>query len=129
MRNDPPPVDGLQSLPGASCLIGCPCGGSFTKDAKTGVVSPQCRYLHQAASIALGIASYECRKYNAEPGSPSARCDIPYRPDDGCLPLAFSVPEGAIAIEIVNVAEWRRDYLSRTRRGLPSAATASPLRG
>ena len=30
-------------------------------------------------------------------------------------------PEGAIAIEIVNIAEWRRDYLSANAPGLPSA--------
>src|SRR6185295_12774553 len=30
-------------------------------------------------------------------------------------------PEGAIGIEIVNVAEWRRDYLSADAPGLPSA--------
>jgi len=30
-------------------------------------------------------------------------------------------PEGAIAIEIVNIAEWRRDYLSADAPGLPSA--------
>jgi DMSO reductase anchor subunit len=30
-------------------------------------------------------------------------------------------PEGAIAIEIVNVAEWRGDYLSADAPGLPSA--------
>ena len=30
-------------------------------------------------------------------------------------------PEGAIAIEIVNVAEWRRDYLSADAPGLPPA--------
>ena len=30
-------------------------------------------------------------------------------------------PEGAIAIEIVNVEEWRRDYLSANAPGLPSA--------
>ncbi len=30
-------------------------------------------------------------------------------------------PEGAIAIEIVNIAQWRRDYLSANAPGLPSA--------
>ena len=30
-------------------------------------------------------------------------------------------PEGAIAIEIVNIDEWRRDYLSANAPGLPSA--------
>ena len=30
-------------------------------------------------------------------------------------------PEGAIAIEIVNIAEWRADYLTANAPGLPSA--------
>jgi len=30
-------------------------------------------------------------------------------------------PEGAIAIEIVDIEEWRRDYLSANAPGLPSA--------
>ena len=34
---------------------------------------------------------------------------------------AAACPEGAIAIEIVNVAEWRGDYLSANAPGLPSA--------
>jgi DMSO reductase anchor subunit len=44
------------------------------------------------------------------------------RLDDGMAPACVSAcPEGAIAIEIVNVAEWRRDYLSANAPGLPSA--------
>jgi hypothetical protein len=30
-------------------------------------------------------------------------------------------PEGAIAIEIVNIEDWRRNYLSANAPGLPSA--------
>jgi DMSO reductase anchor subunit len=34
---------------------------------------------------------------------------------------ANACPEGAISIEIVNVAEWRRDYVAANAPGLPSA--------
>ncbi len=38
------------------------------------------------------------------------------------LPPAWrACPEGASAIEIVNIADWRRDYLSANAPGLPSA--------
>ena len=44
------------------------------------------------------------------------------RLDDGDAPACVEAcPEGAIAIEIVNIAEWRRDYLSANAPGLPSA--------
>jgi DMSO reductase anchor subunit len=44
------------------------------------------------------------------------------RLDDGMPPACVAAcPEGAIAIEIVRIAEWRRDYLSADAPGLPSA--------
>jgi DMSO reductase anchor subunit len=44
------------------------------------------------------------------------------RLSDGMAPACVNAcPEGAIAIEIVNIAEWRRDYVSANAPGLPSA--------
>src|SRR5579863_8409300 len=41
--------------------------------------------------------------------------------DDMAPACVAACPSGAIAIEIVNVAEWRRDYLTANAPGLPSA--------
>jgi formate dehydrogenase iron-sulfur subunit len=103
-----------------SCLIGCPVE-AYTKDAKTGVV------LH-SADTCIGCqyctwnCSYGVPQYNAERGV-VGKCDMCHnRLDDGMAPACVSAcPEGAIAIEIVNVAEWRQDYLSANAPGLPSA--------
>src|SRR5215475_5946346 len=44
------------------------------------------------------------------------------RLEDGMAPACVNAcPEGAIAIEIVNIAEWRADYLAANAPGLPSA--------
>ncbi len=103
-----------------SCLIGCPVE-AYTKDANTGVV------LH-SADTCIGCqyctwnCSYGVPQYNAERGV-VGKCDMCHnRLDDGMAPACVSAcPEGAIAIEIVNVAEWRQDYLSANAPGLPSA--------
>ncbi|MBZ5634606.1 MAG: dimethyl sulfoxide reductase anchor subunit [Acidobacteriia bacterium] len=103
-----------------SCLIGCPVE-AYTKDPKTGVV------LH-SADTCIGCqyctwnCSYGVPQYNAERGV-VGKCDMCHnRLDDGMAPACVSAcPESAIAIEIVNVAEWRRDYLSANAPGLPSA--------
>jgi formate dehydrogenase iron-sulfur subunit len=51
------------------------------------------------------------------------KCDMCHnRIDDGMAPACVSAcPEGAIAIEIVNVAQWRADYVGANAPGLPSA--------
>jgi DMSO reductase anchor subunit len=41
--------------------------------------------------------------------------------DDMAPACVAACPSGAIAIEVVNIAEWRRDYLSANAPGLPSA--------
>jgi DMSO reductase anchor subunit len=45
-----------------------------------------------------------------------------HRLSDGMAPACVSAcPEEAIAIEIVNIADWRKDYLEANAPGLPSA--------
>ena len=103
-----------------ACMIGCPVE-AYTKDAKTGVV------LHDA-DICIGCqyctwnCSYGVPQYNAARGV-VGKCDMCHnRLGDGMAPACVSAcPEGAIAIEIVNIEEWRTDYLSANAPGLPSA--------
>ena len=103
-----------------SCLIGCPVE-AYTKDPASGVV------LH-SADTCIGCqyctwnCSYGVPQYNAARGV-VGKCDMCHnRLSDGMAPACVAAcPEGAIAIEIVNIAEWRRDYLSANAPGLPSA--------
>jgi Fe-S-cluster-containing dehydrogenase component/DMSO reductase anchor subunit len=103
-----------------SCLIGCPTE-AYTKNAITGVVE------HSAdACIGCQYCTWNCSygvpQYNAERGV-VGKCDLCHnRLSDGMAPACVEAcPEGAIAIEIVNVAQWRLDYLSANAPGLPSA--------
>lgn len=103
-----------------SCLNGCPVE-AYTKDPVSGVV------LH-SADTCIGCqyctwnCSYGVPQYNAARGV-VGKCDMCHnRLNDSMAPACVAAcPEGAIAIEIVNVAEWRRDYLSANAPGLPSA--------
>ena len=103
-----------------SCLIGCPVE-AYTKDPVTGVV------IHSAeACIGCQYCTWNCSygvpQYNAERGV-VGKCDMCHnRIADGMAPAcAAACPEQAIAIEIVNVAEWLKDYLTADAPGLPSA--------
>ncbi|MDP9113733.1 MAG: dimethyl sulfoxide reductase anchor subunit [Acidobacteriota bacterium] len=103
-----------------SCLIGCPVE-AYTKDPATGTV------LHSAdtcigCQYCVWNCSYGVPQYNPERGV-VGKCDMCHnRLGDGDAPACVGAcPEGAIAIEIVNIAEWRRDYLSANAPGLPSA--------
>jgi len=103
-----------------SCLIGCPVE-AYTKDVRTGVV------VH-SADTCIGCqyctwnCSYGVPQYNAERGV-VGKCDMCHnRLSDGMSPACVSAcPEGAIAIEIVNIAEWRANYMAAEAPGLPSA--------
>ncbi|HEX5226111.1 MAG TPA: DmsC/YnfH family molybdoenzyme membrane anchor subunit [Bryobacteraceae bacterium] len=103
-----------------SCLIGCPVE-AYHKDPATGVV------VH-SADTCIGCqyctwnCSYGVPQYNAERGV-VGKCDLCHnRLSDGMAPACVAAcPEGAIAVEIVRVDEWRRDYLSANAPGLPSA--------
>src|SRR5258708_9546060 len=103
-----------------SCMIGCPVE-AYTKDSATGIVDHNpdacigCQYC-------VWNCSYGVPQYNAERGV-VGKCDMCHnRLGDGDAPACVQAcPEGAIAIEIVNIAEWRRDYLSADAPGLPSA--------
>jgi formate dehydrogenase iron-sulfur subunit len=103
-----------------SCLIGCPVE-AYTKDPVTGVV------IHSAdACIGCQYCTWNCSygvpQYNPERGV-VGKCDMCHNrlADDQAPACVAACPEGAIAIEIVNIAEWRHDYLSANAPGLPSA--------
>ena len=104
-----------------SCLIGCPVE-AYTKDPATGIVQ------HSAeACIGCQYCTWNCSygvpQYNAERGV-VGKCDMCYgRLTAGREPACVNAcPEGAIRIEIVNVAEWRKDYSEAANApGLPSA--------
>jgi DMSO reductase iron-sulfur subunit len=103
-----------------SCLIGCPTE-AYTKSDVTGVVEHN-------ADICIGCqyciwnCSYGVPQYNAERGV-VGKCDLCHnRLSDGMAPACVDAcPEEAIAVELVNVAEWRAGYLSANAPGLPSA--------
>jgi formate dehydrogenase iron-sulfur subunit len=103
-----------------SCMTGCPVD-AYTKNAVTGVVE-----LSADACIGCQYCTWNCSygvpQYNPERGV-VGKCDLCHnRLSDGMTPAcAEACPEGAIAIEIVNVAQWREDYLSANAPGLPSA--------
>jgi DMSO reductase anchor subunit/ferredoxin len=103
-----------------SCLIGCPTE-AYRKDPVTGIV------VHSAdACIGCQYCTWNCSygvpQYNAARGI-VGKCDLcQNRLLDGMEPACVSsCPENAIAVEIVNIEEWRQDYLSAEAPGLPSA--------
>jgi formate dehydrogenase iron-sulfur subunit len=104
-----------------TCLQGCPVD-AYSKDSMTGIV-------RHSADACIGCqyctwnCSYGVPQYNPERGV-VGKCDMCYgRLSLGQSPACVSAcPEGALAIEIVNVAEWRESVESNpTILGLPSA--------
>jgi len=104
-----------------TCLEGCPVD-AYSKDPVTGVV------LHSAeACIGCQYCTWNCSygvpQYNPERGV-VGKCDMCHdRLDEGRAPACVSAcPETAIRIEIVNIAEWKREYAAHANApGLPSA--------
>lgn len=118
-----------------SCLRGCPVK-AYTKDSETGIVlhnPDQCI----GCQYCTWNCSYGVPQFNEERGV-VGKCDMCHgRLAQGAQPACVDAcPSGAIAVEIVNVAEWRErpdagdapglptvhDSLSTTRLTLPPKA-------
>ncbi len=104
-----------------TCLKGCPVD-AYSKDPITGVV------IHNAETcIGCQYCTWNCSygvpQYNPERGV-VGKCDMCHnRLAEQREPACVSAcPEGAIQIEIVNIAEWKRSYAaSANAPGLPTA--------
>ncbi len=104
-----------------SCMIGCPVE-AYRKSPTTGIV------LHDAdtcigCQYCVWNCSYGVPQYNPARGV-VGKCDMCHnRLADDMAPACVSAcPEGAIAIEIVNAAEWRADYMEANAPGMPCAS-------
>ena len=103
-----------------TCLSGCPVV-AYTKDAATGIVD-------HSADACIGCqycvwnCSYGVPQFNPERGV-VGKCDMCHaRLDADTEPACVNAcPEGAIAIEIVNLADWRSDHARANAPGLPDA--------
>jgi DMSO reductase iron-sulfur subunit len=103
-----------------SCLNGCPVE-AYTKLAETGIVEHN-------PDICIGCqyctwnCSYGVPQYNPERGV-VGKCDMcHHRLSDGDAPACVEAcPQGAIEIEIVNIAQWRADHSAADAPGLPSS--------
>ena len=104
-----------------TCLSGCPVD-AYSKDPVTGIV-------RHSADACIGCqyctwnCSYGVPQYNADRGV-VGKCDMCHgRLSLGQSPACVSAcPEGAIAIEIVNIEEWRGAVVAATgaSTGLPA---------
>ena len=105
-----------------SCMTGCPTE-AYTKDPATGIVQHN-------ADICIGCeyciwnCPYSVPTFNEERGV-VGKCDMCHgRLADGDAPACVDAcPSEALAIEIVDIGEWRRKYQDEANApGLPSAA-------
>ena len=105
-----------------SCMTGCPTE-AYTKDLRTGIVQHN-------ADVCIGCeyciwnCPYSVPTFNSERGV-VGKCDMCQgRLAEGDAPACVNAcPSEALAIEIVDVAEWRRKYQDEANApGLPSAA-------
>ena len=105
----------------ADCVRGCPVE-AYTKDPVTGIV------LHSAdACIGCQYCVWNCPysvpQFNAARGV-VGKCDMCHgRLTDGLEPACVNAcPENAIEIEIVNIADWKKNYLDAEAPGMPAAS-------
>ena len=105
----------------ADCVRGCPVE-AYTKDPVTGIV------LHSAdACIGCQYCVWNCPysvpQFNAERGV-VGKCDMCHgRLTDGLEPACVNAcPENAIEIEIVDIAEWKKDFVAAESPGMPAAS-------
>ena len=109
-----------------TCMSGCPVD-AYSKDPVTGIV-------RHSADACIGCqyctwnCSYGVPQYNPDRGV-VGKCDMCHgRLSLGQAPACVSAcPEGAIAIEIVNVAEWRTTLATTTARREPGRAASTGL--
>jgi DMSO reductase iron-sulfur subunit len=104
----------------AECLKGCPVD-AYKKDPVTGIV------VHSTdACIGCQYCVWNCPysvpQFNPERGV-VGKCDMcKGRLEEGQEPACVNAcPEGAIEIEIVNMAAWRENYSSADSPGMPPA--------
>ena len=112
-----------------ACLLGCPVE-AYTKDALTGIV------LHSTdMCIGCQYCTWNCPygvpQFNEERGV-VGKCDLCHgRLSEGREPACVGAcPQGAIQVELVNIAEWRATAaLEANAPGMPGAeATLSTTR-
>ena len=104
-----------------ACMTGCPTE-AYTKDPSTGIV-------HHNADACIGCeyciwnCPYSVPTFNEERGV-VGKCDMCHgRLADGDAPACVDAcPSQALAIEIVDIGEWRQKYRDEANApGLPSA--------
>jgi formate dehydrogenase iron-sulfur subunit len=106
-----------------SCLKGCPVD-AYRKDPVTGIV------LHNAdACIGCQYCTWNCQygvpQYNDDRGV-VGKCDMCHnRLSAGLEPACVSVcPSSAIQVELVNIADWRRNFETADAPGMPPASVS-----
>ena len=104
----------------AECLKGCPVD-AYKKDPITGIV------MHSTdACIGCQYCVWNCPysvpQFNPERGV-VGKCDMcKGRLEEGLEPACVNAcPEAAIEIEIVNMADWRKNFSGAESPGMPSA--------